>query len=98
MTLIYDINRHLTMTVLYFGYQYFEIQTFKRYITVADTFTASVFQDVVVLAILKDNEFKTKTREIYELKVDKPSINNFIQEQTTTTAKPIFYNWLDERE
>lgn len=87
-----------TDSVPYLMDLFLEIQTFKRYITVADTFTASAFQDVVALAIQKDNEFKAKIRELYELKADKPSIDDFLQEQTPTTAKPIFYNWLDERE
>lgn len=64
----------------------------------ADTFTAEAFKDVVALAIRKDNEFKAKIRELYNRKADKPTIDDFIQEQTTTAAKPIFYNWLDERE
>ena len=77
---------------------FFEIQAFKRYIAVADTFTANAFQDVVALAIQKDNAFKAKLRELYNLKSDRPTIDDFIQEQPTKTAKPIFYNWLDERE
>lgn len=77
---------------------YFEIQIFKRYIAVADTFTADSFNDVVKLAIQKDNAFKAKLRELYNLKSDRPTIDDFIQEQPTKTAKPIFYNWLDERE
>lgn len=43
---------------------YFNIQGFKRYITVADTFTAEAFKDAVALAIQKDNEFKAKVREL----------------------------------
>ena len=77
---------------------YFEIQAFKRYIAVVDTFTADSFNDVVKLAIQKDNAFKAKLRELYNLKSDRPMIDDFIQEQPTKTAKPIFYNWLDERE
>ena len=75
---------------------FFEIQAFKRYIAVADTFTAESFKDVVALAIQKDNEFKAKIRELYELKGNKSTIDDFIQEQAAT--KPIFYNWLEERE
>lgn len=84
--------------VPYLTQLYFEIQAFKRYIAVADTFTADSFKDVVALAIQKDNEFKAKLRELYELKASKSTIDNFIKEQAATTKKPIFYNWLDERE
>lgn len=100
-TILREIGNFATLdadSVPYLMDLFFEIQTFKRYITVADNFTASAFQDVVALAIQKDNEFKAKIRELYRLKEDKPSIDDFIQEQTTTTVKPIFYNWLDERE
>ena len=75
---------------------YFEIQSFKRYIAAAESFTADSFADVVKLAIKKDNEFKAKLRELYELKANKPTIDAGMQEQAAT--KPIFYNWLDERE
>ena len=75
---------------------FFEIQAFKRYIAAADTFTAEAFRDVVALAIQKDNEFKAKLRELYDLKTNKPTIDAGMQEQAA--SKPIFYNWLDERE
>lgn len=75
---------------------FFEIQAFKRYIAAADTFTAESFRDVVALAIQKDNEFKAKLRELYDLKTNKLTIDAGMQEQAAT--KPIFYNWLDERE
>jgi len=82
--------------VPYLTQLYFDIQGFKRFIAASDAYTAEAFKDIVALAIKKDNEFKAKVRGLYELKAHKPKIDDFIQEQAAT--KPIFYNWLEERE
>lgn len=82
--------------VPYLTQLYFDIQGFKRFIAASDAYTAESFKDIVALAIKKDNEFKAKVRGLYELKAHKPKIDDFIQEQAAT--KPIFYNWLEERE
>lgn len=76
----------------------FEIQTFKRYIQVADSFTFESFKDIVALAIQKDNAFKTKMRELIQKKADNPTIDNFLSEEPRLKKEAIFYNWLDERE
>lgn len=82
--------------VPYLTQLYFDIQGFKCFITAADAYTAESFKDIVALAIKKDNEFKAKVRGLYKLKTNKSKLDNFVQEQAAT--RPIFYNWLEERE
>lgn len=100
-TILREIGNFATVdadSVPYLMDLFLEIQAFNRYIAVADTFTAKAFQDVVALAIEKDNAFKAKIRELYGRKANNSTIDDFLHEQTATTEKPIFYNWLEERE
>jgi len=100
-TIMREIGNFATVeadSVPYLMDLFFEIQTFNRYIAAADSFTADSFKDIVALAIQKDNQFKAKLHELYELKANKPTIDDFIQEKQDTSKRPVFYNWLEERE
>lgn len=80
---------------------FFEIQNFKKFITLADSYTADSFKEIVALAIKKDNQFKMKLRELYDLKASKPTIYEFIEDKNddnVQSKKVGFYNWLEERE
>lgn len=95
---IYDVD-----AVPYLINLYYDIQTFNRFIAVADSYTQESFSEVVQVAIKKDNAFKAKLREVYRTKSDRPIIDEFLQElekdkENPKRKVPEFYNWLDERE
>ena len=76
----------------------FEMQSYKRFIEHAASFTFESFSEVVALAIKKDNTFKAKMRELAQKKADRPTIDDFLPQEPVLKKKALFYNWLDERE
>ncbi|MER2129274.1 replication initiation protein [Solibacillus sp.] len=76
----------------------FDMQSYQRFIQVADSFTSESFKDIVALAIKKDNTFKAKMRDLAQKKADRPTIDDFLPQEPTPKKKAPFYNWLEERE
>lgn len=103
------ITREITQLALYEAeavpYLYdllIELQAYKRFIDNADSFTKESFNDIVALAIQKDNAFKARFNKVLSIKKDKPTIDVFlendIQDEPQRKKKVEFYNWLEERE
>ena len=85
--------------VTYLMNLFVEIQAFKVILANAESHTADAFKDYVAIAIKKDNAFKAKLRELYEIKKKNPMIiYDYIEETDDSKPKSVFYNWLDESE
>lgn len=79
-----------------------ELKAYKRFIDNSDSFTKESFNDIVAMAIQKDNAFKNRYNKALSIKKSMPTIDTFlentVQDEQQQKKNVIFYNWLDERE